>query len=36
MQKLDEPLTIKVGDIPKFTAQPGKLKKEWLYKSLKL
>ena len=26
-QKIDDPLTIKIGNIPKFTAQPGKLKK---------
>ena len=25
--KIDEPLIVKVGGIPKFTAQPGKLKK---------
>ena len=26
-QKIDEPLTVKVGNMPKFTGQPGKLKK---------
>ncbi|MFE6167133.1 flagellar motor switch protein FliM [Viridibacillus arvi] len=26
-QKISQPLTLKVGDIPKFTVQPGKLKK---------
>ena len=26
-QKIDEPLTLKVGNLPKFTVQPGKLKK---------
>ena len=32
--KIDDPLILKVGDIPKFTAQPGKLKKKWLFKLL--
>lgn len=27
-QKIDEPLTLKIGSIPKFTAQAGKLKKQ--------
>lgn len=27
-QKIDEPLLVKVGNIPKFTAQPGKLNKK--------
>jgi len=27
-QKINEPLILKVGDIPKFTVQPGKLKKK--------
>ncbi len=28
-RKIDEPLTVKVGDLPKFTAQPGQMK-SWL------
>ena len=27
-QKINDPLVVKVGDLPKFTAQPGKLKKQ--------
>ena len=27
-QKIDHPLTLKVGDLPKFTVQPGKLNKK--------
>ncbi|KAB7708059.1 flagellar motor switch protein FliM [Bacillus aerolatus] len=27
-KRIDEPLTVKIGDIPKFTAQPGKVNKK--------
>jgi flagellar motor switch protein FliM len=27
-KKINEPLILKIGDIPKFTVQPGKLKKK--------
>ncbi len=27
-RKIDDPLVIKIGDIPKFTAQPGHLKNQ--------